>query len=243
MTKEPKKIFIASSTEALLVADSIKTDLLDIKSNDKHNNIDYEIVIWNEANWRRNRSYFESLLKFITEFDYAVIIFHDDDAIAPKINNTETSDLYMTRDNVLIELGLFIGALGRDSVFILNQKSNKNLKIPSDLSGIFLESYSLQGGDDNKSYYTRPVSLKIHKEVIKSEKERVLSDPQTDKLIKFLKDLISEKIDSALTTRFVGPATEFLKAFVIPLIENAKEKLYICCDFPAYGSLSQYDNF
>lgn len=38
------------------------------------------------------------------------------------------------RDNVIFELGLFMGAIGRDRTYLLT--SSKEMKIPSDLDGI-----------------------------------------------------------------------------------------------------------
>jgi predicted nucleotide-binding protein len=46
------------------------------------------------------------------------------------------------RDNVLLELGLFLGRLGRQQTFIVYDRS-ANLKLPSDLAGVTLADFEM----------------------------------------------------------------------------------------------------
>lgn len=48
--------------------------------------------------------------------------------------------MFGPRDNVIFEIGLFMGHLGRSRTFILHQ-ANAKLKIPSDLSGVTTAMY------------------------------------------------------------------------------------------------------
>ena len=49
-------------------------------------------------------------------------------------------DQQSPRDNVLLELGMFIGALGRIRTFALFDRS-ADIKLPSDLAGVTLANY------------------------------------------------------------------------------------------------------
>jgi hypothetical protein len=52
------------------------------------------------------------------------------------------------RDNVLFELGLFMGRLGRSRTFVLHQASSA-LKLPSDLAGVVTAGYDWPRHDGN----------------------------------------------------------------------------------------------
>ncbi len=72
----------------------------------------------------------ESLEREVATCDFAILIFTPDDWswIRSRLRRT-------ARDNVLFELGLFMGGLGRARSFIL-QPSNRKLHMPSDLLGL-----------------------------------------------------------------------------------------------------------
>ncbi|MEO5378325.1 MAG: nucleotide-binding protein [Magnetococcus sp. DMHC-6] len=68
-------------------------------------------------------------------FDFACFIIGDDDI---KISRgTKTS---ATRDNILLEIGIFYGHLGPNRVFLLHEREKKPF-LPSNLDGIILISY------------------------------------------------------------------------------------------------------
>lgn len=67
--------------------------------------------------FRLTMSYLESLLDHLEDTDFGLFIFGQDDLA--RIRGTE---MRIARDNVVFELGLFIGRLGRDRSFILMPK-------------------------------------------------------------------------------------------------------------------------
>jgi hypothetical protein len=123
------RLFIGSSKENLEVARVLKEGLLECA----------EIKLWNENVFDLNQGFLETLLGQLREYDFAVFIFAGDDLIT---SNAET--MSTPRDNVLFECGLFMGALGRERVFLVCDESAA-LKIPSDFSGVTLASYNGEG--------------------------------------------------------------------------------------------------
>jgi hypothetical protein len=72
-----------------------------------------------------------------------VLILTPDDMIISRDNSTSTP-----RDNVLFELGMFIGRLGCERTIVMYDKS-VHIKIPSDLAGITISSFSSDREDGN----------------------------------------------------------------------------------------------
>jgi hypothetical protein len=98
---------------------------------------DGEVELWNEGVFSLGMGTLEALVQALNRFDFAVLVLTPDDLIASRGMEQRSA-----RDNVLIELGLFIGRLGRERTFLLVCK-DKTLRIPSDLAGITFATYSL----------------------------------------------------------------------------------------------------
>ena len=112
-------VFIGSSTNSIEVAQAVRARL----------ESDGEITIWNEGFFTSGSTFIETLTTKVARFDFGIFLFHADD-----ITKVEEQEFNSPRDNVIFELGLFMGHLGRERTFILHQLSDK-IKIPSDLSG------------------------------------------------------------------------------------------------------------
>ena len=96
-----------------------------------------DVRIWDDDTFHLGDHPLESLGRQMLLSDFALLIVHPDDKIVEKGKD----DTYTTRDNVLFELGLFIGALGKKRGFFLavndhTGKKEKKVKIPTDLVGI-----------------------------------------------------------------------------------------------------------
>ncbi|MFL6210721.1 MAG: TIR domain-containing protein [Pyrinomonadaceae bacterium] len=114
-------VFIGSSTEGLKVARAIRDQL----------DSDATVVMWNEdESFRPGQSTLESLMTASERYDFAILVFTADDQVISRGDHA-----LAPRDNVLFELGLFMGRLGRERTFIV-YNSKDNLKIPSDFKGI-----------------------------------------------------------------------------------------------------------
>jgi predicted nucleotide-binding protein len=99
MATQPR-LFIASSAEGLHVAEAVNIKL-------EH---DFRVKQWDNA-FNLSSMTLQSLLARAEETDFAVFVFHPDDKAT--IRGAEYS---VVRDNVLFELGLFIGSLGIENV-------------------------------------------------------------------------------------------------------------------------------
>jgi predicted nucleotide-binding protein len=116
------KVFIGSSTAALAAARAVKSELSALA----------DAFVWDEDVFGLSHGTLESLVNALDRFDFAVLIFTPDD---PLIH--EGQPTFKPRDNVLIEFGLFTGALGRNRTFAM-RPFHQSLRIPTDLAGVMV---------------------------------------------------------------------------------------------------------
>lgn len=126
------KIFIGSSKESLGFARAIKSKIQDIAA----------VTVWDEIDFNLGRATLESLIELPPAFDFAILIFTSDDLTESRGIITPTP-----RDNIIFELGLFMGHLGRDRTFFVYSETD-DLKIPSDLKGITYIPFKARNGDE-----------------------------------------------------------------------------------------------
>jgi hypothetical protein len=127
-------VFIGSSSEGVEFARAVRSLLAQ----------DAEITLWNEGFFGLGSTFIETLINALPRFDFAILVLTADDLV-----HSREVETFSPRDNVIFELGLFMGHLGRARTFILHQ-SNAKLKIPTDLSGVTMATYEWPRED--KSY-------------------------------------------------------------------------------------------
>lgn len=118
-------LFIGSSSEGLPIANKIQLLL--------ENEADCEI--WNQGTFSLGESYLESLENAVKSNDFGVFVFTPDDTIESRGEVKK-----IARDNVIFELGLFVGKLTRKKAFIIYPRG-KDIHILSDFAGISIASY------------------------------------------------------------------------------------------------------
>lgn len=114
-------LFIGSSSESLDIAYAAQRNLEDVA----------EVVVWTQGIFELTKSHLESLIDALDDTEFGLFVFGADDVT--KIRGVETRT---TRDNVVFELGLFIGRLGREQSFIIVPRDVSDFRMPSDLLGI-----------------------------------------------------------------------------------------------------------
>lgn len=128
------KVFIGSSTRGLRTAETIQRAL-------SHES---EAIVWTQGIFRHINVPIEDLMKAVNEFDFAVFVFLPEDVVSIR-----EKDTLSVRDNVIFELGLFLGRLGRQRNFFITPKTEPKMELhlPSDLSGITPATYDPDSGN------------------------------------------------------------------------------------------------
>lgn len=133
--RDKTKVFIISSAEALPVARILESSF-------EHD--DFEVHLWSAGCFKVANYTLEDLEREVDSSDFAIAIAHADDVLSTR----GTDDWPAPRDNVIFELGLFMGRLGRARA-ILMEPRGAGVKLPSDLAGITTIPYRYEMGGDN----------------------------------------------------------------------------------------------
>ena len=138
------KLFVASSVESLPVANSVNVSL----------DHDAEVTVWKDG-FELSKDTISSLVGMANRVDFAVFIFTPDDVI-----NMRQEEKNVVRDNVLFELGLFIGTIGLERCIILKPR-DQELHFPTDLLGLTIADYNGSRTDNNLEAAVNPACSKI----------------------------------------------------------------------------------
>lgn len=128
------RLFIASSVEGIGVAYIVQQNL-------EHT---VEGTVWDQGVFTPSAYALESIEKQLTESDFGAFIFTPDDDIVFRKKEKKA-----VRDNVLFELGLFIGRLGKKRTFIVQPRGGTDFHIASDLTGLTPVTYASDRQDNN----------------------------------------------------------------------------------------------
>jgi hypothetical protein len=129
-TRKPQ-VFIASSVEGLSVADAINA------------NLDHDTypTLWRTGTFKLGSNALDDLVEKSSAIDFAVFVFTPDDVATIRDEATQ-----VVRDNVLFELGLFIGSLGKERCYVVRPRG-VDMHLPSDLIGMTTADYATDRPD------------------------------------------------------------------------------------------------
>ena len=119
-------VFVGSSTEGLSVAERVHRALRRGKADSR---------LWTDGVFQASTTSVESLLALAGEADFAALVMTADD-----VSVSRSVRKAAPRDNVVFELGLFMGSIGRERTFAILAEG-VDLKIPSDLLGVTFLRY------------------------------------------------------------------------------------------------------
>lgn len=118
-----RKLFIGSSSEGLPIAKQLK-EKVDFECGDWIHS-----EVWNEGSvFNLNKNALDSLVKASRKFDYGVLVATKDDIV-----KSRDSEKMAPRDNVMLEMGMFLGSLGLTRAFLLVEEESK---LPTDYNGV-----------------------------------------------------------------------------------------------------------
>jgi predicted nucleotide-binding protein len=142
-------LFIGSSTEGLPIAHALQAELDE----------ECEPVVWRQGVFGPTRSTISALVNTAQDSDFAALILTPDDSLV--IRGAENT---AARDNVIFELGLFLGTLGPQRIFIIHPR-NRDLRLPSDLAGVTCLKYRDNRRDQNLQAAIGPAATIIRNRI------------------------------------------------------------------------------
>lgn len=124
------QVFVGSSQLGRTVAEQLCLGLSD----------EVEAKLWSDGLFELSLTAIETLDNASRTYDFAVLLLTPDDIIKSKGRQS-----VIPRDNVVFEVGLFMGALGRHRT-VLVVEDEKSLHLPTDLLGLTTARYTWSNG-------------------------------------------------------------------------------------------------
>ena len=121
-------LFVGCSTETLSLAQEIQTTL---------ESDPIVVKVWTDGIFEASKFPIESLTRMLHRVDFAALVLSPDDKVISRGSTTDAP-----RDNIVFELGLFMGALGRSRTFLICP-NGIDVKVPTDLDGLTTIRYKL----------------------------------------------------------------------------------------------------
>lgn len=173
------RLFIGSSTEGLEIAEHLQFQL----------RRDCESTVWSQGVFELSQETLQNLLKASFEYDFAAFVLTPDDKTIKRGKLRKVA-----RDNLLFEIGLFMGSVGQGRTFIIHCEDD-NIDIPSDLIGVTRAIYKRSLYNDLRASLG-PVATQIKGAIKKITDSPEWANSHTDALYDFLKRIINLHSDS-----------------------------------------------
>lgn len=142
------RVFVGSSSETIPIAYAVQENL----------EKDFEVTVWTQDVFELSTYPIDALLDQLRRSDFGIFVLGGEDVLS--IRGEKYS---VTRDNVIYELGMFTGRLGRRSVFALVPRGTGDLHLPGDLAGLTYAEYEKERTDGNVAAAVGAACNKIRK--------------------------------------------------------------------------------
>jgi predicted nucleotide-binding protein len=126
MSTARQSMFIGSSVEGRRIAEALQLNL----------DYDLDCTVWHQGVFALSRGTLDSLVEIASAFDFATLVLTPDDVVRKRGRQRRAG-----RDNVVFELGLFIGALGPERTFLVHCRDHP-IDLPSDLAGVTAATFA-----------------------------------------------------------------------------------------------------
>jgi predicted nucleotide-binding protein len=130
------RVFIISSAEAIEIARTIQTAF---------DHDPFNVTVWTDGVFRASHYAIESLERELDQSDVAIAVAQPDD-----ITESRGQQRATPRDNVIFELGFFMGRLGRHRALLVEPRGEE-ISLPSDLHGINAITYRYDASNVTRS--------------------------------------------------------------------------------------------
>lgn len=138
--------FVASSTKYREIAEIVQESL----------EREVDVTLWFQDFVSPSSYVLDDLVRQLDDFDCGIFVFAPEDPVT--VGGTVQ---VAVRDNVLFEVGLFIGRLGKDRTFILAPRHAPDMRTASDLLGLTTVQYDSTRGDGNIRAALGPATSRI----------------------------------------------------------------------------------
>lgn len=207
MGRKPK-VFIGSSSESLRIAQAVIS------------NLDHtcELSIWTQGTFDLSDTTTNSLVNKAKSVDFSIFIFSPDD-----LSTIREEHKKVVRDNVIFELGLFIGTIGLDRCYIVKPRKI-DLHLPTDLVGITTTDYESGRVDgDIESALVYPCT-QIQKEIDKLGLIEV-NNVKAPQPLRFEFDRSLKQIDFDILYVLLSTHTETPGGYALNFVKNSISNL------------------
>jgi hypothetical protein len=156
------RMFIASSVDHLDLAYAAQEGL-------EH---DVEVTVWTQGVFQLSKTAMASLIDVLDESDFGLFVLSPSDITIIREDKRQS-----VRDNVIFELGLFIGKLGSDRCFMVIPQGAEDLHLPTDLLGLTPATFAGDRQDQNMVAALGPACNRIRKAIKKLGKVGAQTPP------------------------------------------------------------------
>lgn len=187
-----KRVFVGSSGEAMGVCRAIQQEL----------DRDFDVTIWDQGVFRPTYDAIDSLRRALDASDAGIFVLTPDDRTEMRGRVDPTA-----RDNVIFELGMFLGRLGVSRTFVLAPRKAV-MHLPTDLGGITVVHYDAERFTRERRAAVGPACTQIALAIDAIEPE-VSAEPAHHTRLDRALTRMSQDLESVVAERPAAPAIDW----------------------------------